>query len=365
MKHHSKSPSGASLPRPQAWESTAPEQVGLHAELPARIRAGVKSGLVAGLHSIIIVRNGRIAVEAYFKGEDANWSKRLGVVNHGRTTLHDLRSVTKSIVSLLYGIALSRDFVPPPEAPLLAAFPQYADLASDTERRKWTVANALTMSLGTEWNEDIPYNDPANSEIQMERAANRIRFILDRPLREAPGTRWVYNGGTSALLADIIERGTGKTLLAYAHEALFSPLGISHVEWTAGLDGKYSAASGLRLTARDLARIGQMLIDHGKANGAEIVPKAWLEQSTIARLPTGQGPSYGYQWWLGTAPVGKMAKQERPWFAGFGNGGQRLFVMPTAKLVMVTFFGNYDQTDSWQYPSRLWWEIVLPALIRL
>ncbi|MFN0192377.1 MAG: serine hydrolase domain-containing protein [Aestuariivirga sp.] len=337
----------------------------MDSQLPAKLRAAVKSGLIPGLHACLIVRNGAIAAEAYFEGEDANWGRPIGMVKHGPGTLHDLRSVTKSIVSLLYGIALGRGLVPPPEAPLMAEFPHFADLAKDVGRQQWTIAHALTMSLGTEWNEEVPYTDPANSEIQMEHAADRSRFVLDRPLREAPGTRWVYNGGTSALIAEIIERGTGKSLLDFAHEALFVPLGIVRVEWNAGRDGKHSAASGLRLSARDLSRIGQMLLERGRAGGLQIVSGAWIDQSTAPRIETGEGLSYGYQWWLGAAAPGLRRSAEQRWFAGFRNGGQRLFVMPAAKLAMVTYFGNYDRMDSWKFPIRLWWEIVLPSLVPL
>jgi CubicO group peptidase (beta-lactamase class C family) len=358
-------PVSASQSTGSDWQSVAPEHAGFARDLSEKIDFGVRSGLLPNLHSIVVARHGEIAVERYYRGEDNHWGLPLGEVDHGVETLHDLRSVTKSIVSLLYGVALERGLVPPPEAPLIAQFLRCADLAADPKRARLTVAHALTMTLGTQWSEDIPYSNPANSEIQMEQAPDRLRYVMDRPFAHEPGTQWVYNGGASALIGALIEQGTGKTLADFAHEALFEPLGIDRHEWTAGTDGMHSAASGLRLTVRGLARIGQMVLDKGQSRGRQIVPAAWLEQSTSAKIPTGEGPLYGYQWWLGTASVRAMDWSEQQWVAGFGNGGQRLFIMPSTGIVMAAFFGNYNQMNAWMFPGRIWWEIVLPGLERL
>jgi CubicO group peptidase (beta-lactamase class C family) len=347
------------------WETVSPQDAGFVADMSEKIDCGVRAGLIPGLHSIVIARHGKIAAERYYTGEDVDWGRPLGQVAHGPETLHDLRSVTKSIVSLLYGIALEQGKVPPPSAPLLAHFPRYTDLGADPKRARLTIEHALTMSLGTQWDEDIPYTNPANSEIQMEDAKDRLRFVLDRPIVEEPGKRWVYNGGASALLGALIAEGTGQRLDEFAQEALFGPLGIAESNWSSGRDGAPSAASGLRLTARSLARIGQLVLEDGKIDGRQIVPKSWLEQCAIARLPTGQGPDYGYQWWLGTAPVRAMDWTEQQWIGGFGNGGQRLFIMPSTGIVMAAFFGNYDQMNAWMFPGRIWWEIVLPGLERV
>ena len=120
----------------------------------------------------------------------------------------------------------------------------------------------------------------------MEQAPDRLRYILDRPITLEPGQSWVYNGGTSALLGALIEQGTGQPLDAFARDALFAPLGIERFDWTKGADGVASAASGLRLTARDLAQIGQLILSGGTHAGREIVPKRWLEQSTTAKIAT-------------------------------------------------------------------------------
>ena len=109
------------------------------------------------------------------------------------------------------------------------------------------------MTMGTEWDETISYADARNSERRMEDAPDRYRFVLDRPLVQAPGERWVYNGGSSALIAKLVSRGTGRPLLDFAHEHLFGPLGISELDWVVDGSGEPVAASGLRLRPRDLA----------------------------------------------------------------------------------------------------------------
>jgi CubicO group peptidase (beta-lactamase class C family) len=129
-----------------------------------------------GIHSVIVVRNGRLVLERYFDSEDDARGKPLGVVSFKPDTLHDLRSASKSIVGLLYGIALAAGKVPSPDQPLMQSFPEYADLFADAGRRRWTLHHVLSMTMGTDWEElSIPYTDPANSEIAMDRAPDRYR----------------------------------------------------------------------------------------------------------------------------------------------------------------------------------------------
>ncbi len=347
------------------WETSSLQSAGFASDLSERIDFGARSGLLGRLHSVVVARHGKMVLERHYTGEDEHWGRPLGKVEHGPDTLHDVRSITKSVISLLYGIALERGQVPPPSAPLLAPllaqFPQLTDLA-DPQRARLTIAHALTMSLGTDWHEDIPYSNPANSEILMEQAPDRLRYILERPITHEPGSRWVYNGGATALLGAIIEQGTGQTLEAFALDVLFKPLGIDQFEWTPGQDGKHSAASGLRLTCRGLARIGLLVLKKGQFHDRQIVPESWLDEATTVRISTGEGPDYGYQWWLGAAPVKATDGEMQRWFGAFGNGGQRLFVMPSTGVVMSAFFGNYNEPDSWMYPGRIWWEMVLPGL---
>lgn len=316
----------------------------------------VKAGRLPGLHAVIVRHEGETLAEAYFPGEDERWGQALGRRAHGPDSLHDIRSVTKSVVGLLYGIALSEGKVPSPEASLLEQFPDYADLAADPMRRAITVGHALSMMMGTEWSEDLPYSDPRNSEIAMELAEDRYRFALDRPMVSKPGAVWTYNGGAVALIGKLIADGTGMDLEAYAKKVLFDPLGIDTFEWVRGGDGVPSAASGLRLTAPGLARLGDLVVQNGRWEGRQIVPAEWLATSFAPQADAADRLRYGYLWWLagwGDPPA---------WVAGFGNGGQRLTVQPGIDLVLVVMAGNYNDPDAWQVPVRIIEEIVSPEI---
>lgn len=345
------------------WINTTAEEAGFAANLERKLAAGFESGLLLPIHALLVSRAGKLVLEKYYEGEDESWGDPLGRVSFGPEALHDLRSVTKSIVGMLCGIALERGLVPPIEAPVIDAFPEYPDLIADPARRKVTVAHTLNMTMGMEWDESKPYTDPTNSEIAMEMAADRYRFILDRPIVEEPGQRWIYSGGAVALIGALIERGSGKRLPDFAREALFEPLGISDFYWLAGSDGVASPASGLRLRAPDLLRIGAMLIDGGRFEGRQVVPEAWIEASWTPAVDTGDGLGYGRLWYIGEAPVPGHGKQVR-WIGAFGNGGQRIWLAPEAGVACVIYAGDYNLFDRWVTPARIWREIVLGNLER-
>ncbi len=344
--------------------TAAPAAAGFRADLGERFDAGVRSGLLRDLHAVVVARNGRVVLERYLDGDDEAWGRPLGPVAHGPDTLHDLRSVTKSVVcGLLYGIALARGLVPPPETPLRHAFPEVAALA-DPDRAGLRIVHALTMTLGLAWDESLPYTDPKNSEIAMEAAPDRLAFVLTQPLVHPPGTVWTYGGGATALVGAIIARGTGQPLEDFARAALFAPLGIARVEWHAGRDGVASAASGLRLTARDLVRIGELLNARGRGpDGTEIIPAALVDAALAPAATVEPGLDYGRGWFLAAAPVPALGGGPWPWTGGFGNGGQRLFVMPEAGVSAAIFSGAYDAPDAWVTPTRIWREIVLANLV--
>jgi CubicO group peptidase (beta-lactamase class C family) len=181
--------------------------------------------------------------------------------------------------------------------------------------------------------------------------------VLEQPLVAGPGSRWNYNGGTTAVLAHLIAEGTGTPLLEFARDKLFRPLGIVDAEWVLGTNGEPAAASGLRLRPRDLARIGQLVLNQGSWRDRQVVPRSWLEASFENSVPAEDGLGYGYQWWLGRGRV-----DGRRWLAGFGNGGQRLVIVPDLDLVVVVLAGNYNQSDAWRLSVTIIAEILLPAL---
>ena len=327
-----------------------------NADATQALQSAFDKGELVGLHGVLVRLDGKTFVEIYFDGGDQRWGAPMGIRQHGADTLHDMRSVTKSVVGLLYGIALDRGMVPPPSAPLLAQFPEYPDLASDPARARITIADALTMRMGIEWDETLPYTDPRNSEIAMEAAEDRYRFVLAQPIKGKPGNRWVYNGGATALIARLIEKGAGMPIDAFARKTLFNPLGIKRFEWIKGADGVPSAASGLRLRLRDLARIGEMVAQNGIYKGRRIVSADWINQATNPLSKTGFGLRYGYFWWH-SAPNSRAS-----WSAAMGNGGQRLTVQPAFGLVIAMTAGNYNSPDDWKLPVRVIERYLAPGL---
>ena len=172
-----------------AFQFTRPAKAG-DQQLEQKLRAAFEAGRLKGLHNVLVRLDGKVLAEVSFPGEDQRWGRPIGVQKHGPNNLHDMRSITKSVVALLYGIALSEGIVPSVDKSLIAQFPEYPDPVADPERRKITIGDTLSMQMGTRWDENLPYTDPANSEIAMERAKDRYRFVLEQPMAAKPGTRW-------------------------------------------------------------------------------------------------------------------------------------------------------------------------------
>jgi CubicO group peptidase (beta-lactamase class C family) len=317
-------------------------------------------GRAPDLHAVVAVRHGHVILEHYGEGEDFAWGDSLGVVTFGHETLHDVRSITKSVVGLLYGIALADGFVPEPHELLLPHFPRYPDLAADPDRNRLTVEHALTMTLGLEWNEDLPYTSLENSEIAMEFAPDRYRYVLERPIAEEPGTRWRYCGGATTLLGGLVARGSRQPLEAFAHERLFEPIGIAAFEWMRGEDGVASPASGLRLATRDLAEIGRLVLDGGTRDERRIVSKAWLDRALSPHVTIEEGFDYGYHWYLSAVATDDGASY--PWVGGMGNGGQRLYVVPHLDLVVAIAAGGYDAKDQSATPTTVFEDAVIAGI---
>ena len=342
------------------WPRISPEEAGLPADLADRADAAAAAGEFGNVHAILVARNGKLLLERYYKGEDEAWGDDLGEVQFGPDVLHDLRSVSKSVVGLLYGIALDKGLVPGLDAVLIDQFPALADLAEEPERRRILVRHALTMNLGLEWDETRPYLDERNSEIAMEYAEDRVQYVLSRPIVAPAGTAWQYSGGATAILGQLIVNGSGMSLEAFAAKHLFEPLGIKTYHWTrGGRTRTHVAASGLRLLPADLAKIGQLLLQNGEWNGRQIVPLAWLEESLKAQSElSNPGPfSYGYHWYVG---VGQRSGQ--PFQAAFGNGGQTLVINPAEQQVYVFMAGAYNELDAWKLSIAFNTKVYFPAL---
>lgn len=323
------------------WTVAAPAEEGFD---PARLCAlgpALEAWPDGNAHAVLVVRHGRLVYERYFAGEDQRWGQPLGRIPHDAGTKHDLRSITKSVTSLLVGIAVDTGWIKDIDAPVLSLLPQYADLHSPKKDRI-TLRHLLTMSSGLAWNEELPYSDPRNSERLMSDAPDPYRYVLEQPFAATPGERWTYSGGATALLAAVLKQVSGRPLDVLAQEVLFAPLGITDVEWVRYPNGDPIAASGLRLRPRDIARIGRLVLDRGAWQGKRIVSAGWIEQSTAPQIAAEDQVDYGFQWWLGRS---RVDGREIRWTAGIGWGGQRLFLVPDHDLLVVVTAGLYDRPD--------------------
>lgn len=337
------------------WAVAAPADEGFD---PATLCAVGPAVEARNAHAVLVVRHGTLVYERYFAGEDQRWGQPLGRIPHDAATKHDLRSITKSVTALLVGIAIDYGWIKDIDAPVLSLLPQYADLRSP-ETDRITLRHLLTMSSGLAWSEDLPYSDPRNSERLMSDAPDPYRYVLEQPFATAPGERWVYSGGATALLSAVLKQVSGRPLDVLAQEVLFAPLGIDDVEWIRYPNGDPVAASGLRLRPRDIARIGRLVLDRGAWQGRQIVSPGWIDQSTAKQIAIEEQIDYGFQWWLGRSQVDGA---EIRWSAGIGWGGQRLFLVPDRDLLVVVTAGLYDQPDEQDALGRMVLErYVLPA----
>ena len=294
------------------WQIASADSVGLDSKRLANLTQSIRAWPELGVHAILIERNGRLIYEEYFDGFDERWGQSLGRVKMTAESKHDLRSVTKSVVSALVGIAHGEGKIPSLDEPIVKWFPEYPEL-NTPDRRRVTLAHALSMTSGFDWNEDIPYTDPRNDEIRMTRDPQPLRYALARTFVDEPGSEFKYNGGLTQVVAAVLVRATKTSLQEYARTKLFEPLGITDVEWVGDLAGMPAAASGLRLRARDLAKIGSLYLNGGKWNGKQVIPASWIELSTRRQFrfrprtgaDAGGQFGYGYFWWYSCYPSAK------------------------------------------------------------
>ncbi len=343
------------------WTIADPQSAGLRSEPLRDLIEWLDGFSQANIHSILVVRHGRLVFEHYRLGDDNCWGEPLGTVAHGPLSKHDLRSVTKSVMSLLFGIALDRKLIKDIDEAVIDWFPEYSDLRTP-EKAGISLRHLLTMSAGLDWNEFVPFTDPRHSEMRMLSSADQYRYVLEQPVAAPGGQVWNYNSGGTLLLEAVIAKAAGGPLDDVAREFLLEPLGITDVAWTKNAKSGILEVGGLRLRSRDLAKIGQLVLNGGNWNGRQIVSEKWVKDSTAAHI----GPAellyfYGYQWWLGRSLLAKG--REVPWICAMGLGGQRLFAVPALDLVAVITAGLYAAPSLGLLPLRIFNRYVLAAIV--
>jgi CubicO group peptidase (beta-lactamase class C family) len=276
------------------------------------------------LESILIIKDQKLLLEEYF-------------YNYNRTKLHRINSCTKSITSLLLGIALDQQKMNNVEQSVFNFFPQYASLKTP-EKERITLKNVLTMSAGFE--EEDEFEDSGEDKF--------IQYILNSPMATKPGERFRYSGKCTNLLGGIIYTIENKQADEFAKEVLFNKLGISNFKWEKE-NGVIPCDAGLEMYPRDMAKIGLLVLNNGYWNGEQIVPKEWIVTSTKPYVAESEFFDYGYQWWYRSKrnkswwnnPV-HGGKTEHDMFLALGAGGQYIMVVRDLNMVIVTTSSDYN-----------------------
>lgn len=322
------------------WRVLSPSAAGFDADaLGQRLTEMMASG--DNLHAVIVERHGALVAEVYGKGMDKRANDLLSrEVAFGPTVMHDTRSVGKSLIDLLVGIAIDEGKLSDVRTPAITLYPELNEL-STPGRKAIALEHLLGMSSGLKWKEGGAGRD---DEHGMMWARQPLRDVLSRDIVSPPGRVFNYNSGGTAVLADIVSRSTGMPWEVFAQRALFAPLGIRDVEWIRDFRGRPMAYTGLRLRPRDMAKIGRLVLDRGMWRGQRVVSTQWIDLSLTPKLRTGfDDTGYGYQWWTGHADV---AGREVRWAAAFGNGGQRIFVVPELDMTVVVTAGAYGDMQA-------------------
>ena len=295
---------GAAVPAPD-WPRASAASQAMDSALLDAARADVGRQHLA-LHGMLVLRHGFIVEEDY-------WPP------YGPGTPHELYSCTKSFVSALTGIAIQRGYLGDVSDKVLPYFADRPLAHPDPRKAGITLANLLTMSSGLAWAEGDP------TYRQMYETRDWVSYVLGQPMQADPGSSFLYSSGTTHVLSALLQRRTGDTY-AFAREVLFGPIGITDPAWDRDPQGIPIGGWGLKLSPRDMARLGYLYLHDGSWDGTAVVPSAWVRASTRKHISAGPVLGYGYQWWIDDSV---------PLYAALGRFGQGIFVVPSRDLVVV------------------------------
>jgi CubicO group peptidase (beta-lactamase class C family) len=335
--------SGCAVPRTrtQGWAVTTVDDDKLVDREALRTMADRLATSGANIHSVLVVHQGNLVFERYFTGKDEVPVSFLGTrvedITFDAQTLHSLKSVSKSVSSLVVGIAIDQGLIRSVDEPILSFFPELADIRTP-ETDRLLLRHALGMTLGLQWVEAMPRNNLANDEVRMYMSGDACRYVLTRPVVVPPGEQFFYSTGALALISAIVRKRTGQPLDEFARAHLFKPLGISGEEWNR-IGRDTDAGGGLHLRPRDMARIGQFVLDGGRWNDRQIVSKAWIDTSTSTLIKATDGEDYGYLWWTGHA---RHNRKDVSFVEAQGRGGQNIRIVREMGLVVVVTAGYYQ-----------------------
>lgn len=355
------------------WETAHVSSENIDADVLKDLFDRVLNDTYQNIHSVLLVKNGKLVVEEYFPGwiKDGRyrwhwryWRYRV----FKRDTLHCLYSVTKSVNAILIGIAIDQHLIRGVEEKISAFFPEYADIFADSEKDKIRLKHFLSMTA-LAWDEwTYPDTDVRNDHVSMNLSHDPVRYALERPVVGAPGTKFAYNSGHAITMGQIIYKVSGLRADKFAERYLFAPLGIKDYYWSKYSNGTVHTSGALFLRPRDMAKIGYLFLNGGRWQGKQIVSKEWVKESTKPRVSTGLShwglaPEYGYQWWLDSFRVRDRVIAS---YRAQGKGGQFIFVFPDLHMVAVFTGWNNNklgiQPQLGIQPLDMLQQYILPAV---
>ena len=263
------------------------------------------------LRSLLISYGGELVLEEYFNGMTPRRAA-------------NVKSVSKSILSALVGIAISRGHIAGVDQPISAWYDERLGAPGDEGKRSITIGNLLSMQAGLETTSFRNYGAWVLSD-------DWVGFALERPMVSAPGTRMLYSTGNTHLLSDIITRSTGQSTYEFAREVLAEPMGMTLLPWPRDPDGIYFGGNNMELTPRQMLRFGELYLNDGRIEGRQVVPTEWIDRSLEPRVRSSRNRErqYGYGWWLRDMAGIRTAY-------AWGYGGQFILVARDLGLVVVT-----------------------------
>ena len=295
-------------PASAGWLQTGgPAEAGHYPDLESSAKA---AAALPRLRSLLVSHRGELVLERYYGGARASQPA-------------NIKSASKSVISALVGIAVSRGLIKSIDQPIADYFPELAKDAAAL-KRAITIEDLLTMRSGLESTSGRGYGAWVQS-------ANWVRFVLARPVIDEPGTRVEYSTGSSHLLSAILTKATKSSTWQFAQDVLARPLGFSLARWTQDPQGIFFGGNEMSMTPRQLVRFGELYLNEGRVGNSQLLSKEWIQQTRVARGRSrwGSDREYGYGFW-----IRELAGHQA--YYAWGYGGQFVFIVPDLRLVVVT-----------------------------
>lgn len=328
------------------WETTSLTETEINPAIINEMMIDILGGNDKNIHSILLIKDGKLIFEEYFYG-------------YNREKLHFLASVSKSITSLLIGIAIDQNITADVETKVYEFFPEYEGTKWIDQKYPITLKHILTMAAGLDWDATrYSRRDPRHTTHQMYDSGDPIGFVFGRNVIAAPGGKFYYNSGLTILLGGIVKNTAGLYIDEFAGQYLFAPMGISDFHWDKFQDGNVQTDGGLHLRPRDMAKIGYMMLKGGKWKDRQIVSREWVAESSKKHIDA-LGIGYGYQWWIGKT---KTNNQTIKVLFASGHGGQKIFIMPQLDLVAV-FTSRVFNSKGHSGPEGFLLKYIIPSIV--